>query len=279
MGNDEDHGRPSRPVRRARPGLIDATVPNPARTADYLHGGQAHFAADRAVMRAITASVPAVARIPAETLAFRRRVVRYLAAEAGLRQFLDIGAGLIPPGTTHETAQAVDPSCRVFYTDSDPAVLGQARARLTSASSGAVQFELGDIADVDAILTEAKAVLDLSQPTAVLLLPTLVRVPTLVAAARAVSSLLAAVPTGSYIAISHLASDLHPAMAEAARTWNRKVAAPVTPRSRADMQSLVAALEVVPPGVVPVTEWRPEAGADDGPAALVPLYGVLARKP
>jgi hypothetical protein len=277
MGNEEDSGRPRRRVRGARPGLIDATVPNPARTADYMHGGQAHFAADRAVVRAVTAAVPAVARIPAETLAFRRRVVGYLAAEAGLRQFLDIGAGLIPPGTTHETAQAVDPSCHILYIDSDPAVLDQARARITSASPGAVYCNLGDIADVDAILAEAKADLDLSQPTAVLLLPSLVRVPTLVAAARAVSSLLAAVPAGSHIAISHLASDLHPAMATATRTWNKSVAAPLTPRSRADVLSLVAGLEIVPPGVVPVTEWRPDADADPGP--LVPLYGVVARKP
>jgi hypothetical protein len=277
MGDEEDRDRRRRRDGRARPRLIDATVPNPARTADYLHGGQGHFAADRDLINAVTASVPAIARIPAETVAFRRRVVRYLAAEAGLQQFLDIGAGLIPPGTTHEAAQAVDPSCRVFYTDSDPAVLDQARARMGSAPPGTVHCDLGDIADVDAILAEAKAELDLSQPTAVLLLPTLVRVPTLVAAARAVSSLLAAVPSGSHIAISHLASDLHPEMAAATRTWNKTVAAAVTPRSRAGIQSLVAGLELVPPGVVPVTEWRPEAGED--PAPVVPLYGVVARKP
>jgi hypothetical protein len=236
-----------------------------------------HFTADRAVADAVTASVPAASRIPAETRAFRRRLVHHLAADAGLRQFLDIGAGQIPPGTTHETAQAVDPSCRIVYTDSDPAVLAQARSVLTSADEGVVQCDNGDIADVDAILADAKATLDLSQPTAVLLLATLVCVPTLADAARAVSTLMAAVPAGSHVAISHLSGDLDPALPAAARAWNKSMPAAIVPRSREAVESLLDDLDVLAPGVVPVTEWRPEPGAER--VSPVPVLGVLARKP
>jgi hypothetical protein len=273
MGDEEDREA----HRRARPGLIDATVPNAARAANYLDGGQGHFAADREVVRAATASVPATSRIPAETGAFRHRVLRYLAVEAGLRDFLHIGVGLIPSGVTHEIVQAVDPSCRIHYTESDHTVLAQARAGMTSAPQGVVRCDSGDIADVDAILADAKATLDLSRPTAVLLMPTLSRVPTLVAAARTVAALMAAVPSGSHVAICHLASDLDPAVPAAARAWNKTLAAPIIPRTRADVQALVAGLEIVEPGVVPVAEWRPDP--DAGPAVLVPLHGVVARKP
>jgi hypothetical protein len=262
--------------RRAKPGLIDATVPNAARAADFLHGGKGHFAADREAVRAVTASVPAVERIPAEARAFRHRTVRYLVAEAGIRQFLDIGNGLVPPGTTHEVAQSVDQRCRIVYTDSDPLVLTRAQSLIKSAPGGAVSCVEGDIADVDAILAAAVPTLDLSQPVGVLLLSTLAHVPTMIAAARAVSSLMAAVPSGSHTVIYHLASDLDPAMPAAARHWNKTVPVPITLRSRAEVLTLVSGLEVAAPGVVPVTGWRSEQRP---PAEPVPLHGVVARKP
>ena len=254
MSDEGGHDTP----RRVKPSLIDVTVPNAARAADFLHGGRDNFAADRKAVRAVTASAPAIERIPAEARAFRHRVISYLVAEAGIRQFLDIGTGLVPPGVTHKIAQAVDPECRIVYIDSDPMVLSHSQALIRSARCGAVSCVAGDIADVDAIVASALPTLDLSQPVAVLLLSTLAHVPTTIAAARAVSSLMAAVPSGSYVAIYHLASDLDPAMPAAARHWNKTASRPLTLRTRGDVLSLVSGLEPVPPGVVPVTEWHPD---------------------
>lgn len=268
----EDEGNAARRVKAI---MIDATVPNAARAADFLRGGKDNFAADREAARAIAVVAPAIERIPAEAGAFRHRVIRHLITEAGIRQFLDIGTGMVPPGTTHEVAQAIDPACRIVYTDSDPMVLSRARAMTSSTPVGAVTCVRGDIADVDAIVASAPPTLDLSQPVAILLLSTLAHVPTAVAAARAVSSLAAAVPPGSYVVLYHLANDLVPGMSVAVRHWNKTVPVPITLRSRADVLALVSGLDLVPPGVVPVTEWHP----DHAPAAIVPLHGVVARTP
>jgi hypothetical protein len=263
---------------RDKAGLIDVSVPNAARAGDFLHGGRDNFEADRKAARAVIASAPAIERIPAEARAFRNRVVRFL-AEAGIRQFLDLGNGMAPPGTTHEVAQAVDPRSRIVYTDSDPMVLSRARALLKSTPGGAVTCVDGDIDDVDAIMAAALPTLDLRAPVAVLLLSTLAHVPTMIAAARAVSSLMAAVPAGSYTAIYHLANDLDPALPNAARGWNKTAPTPITLRSRDDVRALVAGLELVPPGVVPVTEWHPDPVPAGGtPVRPVPLHGVVARK-
>src|ERR1700744_3128637 len=129
-GGDREAGR------RVKPSLIDVTVPNAARAADYLYGGRDNFAADRKAVSAVAASAPAVERIPAEARAFRHRVIRYLIAEAGVPQFLDIGPGLVPPGATHEFAQSIDPESRIVYTESDPMVRSHARALIGSARSG-----------------------------------------------------------------------------------------------------------------------------------------------
>ncbi|MCW2893987.1 MAG: hypothetical protein QOG28_4569 [Trebonia sp.] len=293
MSDEGDHEAP----RRAKPSLIDVTVPNAARAADFLYGGRDNFAADRKAVRAVAASVPAVERIPAEARAFRHRVIRYLVAEAGINQLLDIGTGLVPPGATHELAQSIDPESRIVYTESDPMVRLHAQALIRPASSGSVSCVDGDIADVDAIVG-ALPTLDLSRPVAVLLLSTLAHVPTTIAAARAVSALMAAVPSGSYAVIYHLANDMDPAMPAAARHWNKTTPTPLTLRSRTDVLSLVSGLELVPPGVVPVAEWRPDlaatAGQDDSgtqadsgaqaasgttPVQPVPIHGVVARKP
>jgi hypothetical protein len=294
MSDEGDHEA----RRRVKPSLIDVTVPNAARAADFLYGGRDNFAADRKAVRAVAASVPAVERIPAEARAFRHRVIRYLVAEAGINQLLDIGTGLVPPGATHELAQSIDPESRIVYTESDPMVRLRAQALIRAASSGSVSCVDGDIADADAIVASALPTLDLSRPVAVLLLSTLAHVPTTIAAARAVSALMAAVPSGSYAVIYHLASDLDPAMPAAARHWNKTTPTPLTLRSRTDVLSLVSGLELVPPGVVPVAEWHPDlaatAGQDDSgaqadsgalaasgtpPVQPVPIHGVVARKP
>jgi hypothetical protein len=271
--------------RRVKPTLIDVTAPNAARAADFLRGGTDNFAADRKAARAVAASAPAVGRIGAEARAFRHRVIRYLVAEAGITQFLEVGDGLVPPGATHKVVQAIAPQSRIVYAESDPMVRSHARALSGSATGGTVACVDGDIGDVDAIVAAALPVLDPHQPTAVLLLSALAHVPATNAAARAVSSLMAAVPAGSYAVIYHLASDLDPAMPAAARHWNKTAPKPITLRSRADILTLVAGLELIPPGLVPVTEWRPGPGgpaalpaSGDGPVQLVPVHGVVARK-
>ncbi len=265
-------------ARRAKAARIDTAVPNAARVADYLYGGQDNFEADRRAARALAATAPVIAAIPPAVRAFQQRVLRYLVAEAGIRQFLDIGTGLPLVGNTHEVAQSLVPECRIVYVDDDPMVLSHARALMKSAPGGAIGYVDADVRDPGAIVAGARATLDFSQPVAVMLLFTLAYVAG-AAAGAVVSSLAAAVPSGSYVAIYHLASDLDPALEEAARQWNKMMPGqPITLRSRAKVAGLVTGLDLVPPGLVPITEWRP---APAGPriADQVPLHACLARKP
>jgi hypothetical protein len=187
--------------------------------------------------------------------------------------------GLPLVGATHEVAQSLVPECRVVYVDNDPMVLSHARALLKSAPGGAVGYVDADVRDTAAIMAGARETVDPGRPTAILLLFTLAYVQDAAEAAAVVSSLAAAVPSGSYVAIYHLASDLDPALSEAGREWNKMMPAqPVTPRTRAEVGDLVAGLDPVPPGLVPLTEWRP---APDDPRFdhVVPLHAVVARKP
>jgi hypothetical protein len=266
-------------TRRAKAALITTTVPNAARVADYLYGGQSNFEADRRAARALAAMAPSITSIPSAALAFQQRALQFLVTEAGITQFIDIGTSLPLVGATHQVAQSIVPECRVVYVDNDPMVLSHARALLKSAPGGAVGYVDADVRDSAAIVAGARETLDLSRPTAVLLLFTLAYVPDATEAAAVVSSLAAAMPPGSYVAIYHLASDLDPALREASREWNKIMPAqPVTPRTRAEIAELAAGLEQVPPGLVPITEWRP---APDDPQLdhLVPLHAVVARTP
>ncbi len=267
-------------TRRAKAELIDTTVPNPARVADYLGGGRDNFAADRRVVRATVAVAPVVAAIVPAVRAFHQRAVRYLAAEAGVRQFLDVGPGLATSGRTHEVAQSVDPDCRIVYASSDPMVLTHARALTKSTPTGTIDCVDAHIRDPGAVVAGARRTLDFGRPVAVLLLSTstLSFVADTAAAAAQVSALVTAVPAGSYIAVYHQASDLHPAMLTAVRRWNQMSPQRITHRSRAEVASLVAGLDLVPPGLVPVCEWRPEPG-DPRFDDVVPVYGLVGRKP
>jgi hypothetical protein len=266
-------------TRRAKAALISTTVANAARVADYLYGGQNHFEADRKAARAMAASAPVIEGIAPAVRVFQRRVLRFLVVEAGVRQFLDIGMGLPLVGNTHEVAQSLVPECRIAYVDNDPMVLSHARALMKSAPGGAVGYVDADVRDCAEIVAGARETLDFSQPVAVLLLFTLAYVQDDAEAAAAVSSLMAAVPSGSYVVIYHLASDMDPTMEEAARQWNRLVPAqPITLRSGADITGLTTGLDAVPPGLAPITEWRSDSGAP-APEHAVPIHGIVARKP
>ena len=268
------------PARRIRAELIDPTEANPARTADFLGGGRDNFEADRKAARSMMAAAPVVRVIVPAAQAFHHRVVRYLVAEAGIRQFLEIGAGLATSGRTHQLAQSVDPRCRIVYADIDPMVLSHARALTNSAPEGAVGYVDAHIDSPGAIVAAAAATLDFGEPVAVMLLSTstLAFIADTAAAAAAVSALAAAIPSGSYVGLYHQASDLDPALHAGIRRWNKMSAQPITLRSRAEVALLVAGLVPVSPGLVPITEWRPEPD-DPHYDRVVPVYGVLASKP
>jgi hypothetical protein len=272
LGHDGGH--------RDTPELIDVTVPNAARTADFLDGGQTNFTADRKAAAALVESAPSIAAIPAPARAFRRRVVRYLAADAGIRQFLDVGDGLVALGNTHGPAQAVDPTCRIVYVESDPMMFDRTQASFASTPEGLVACVEGDLADVDGIVSAAVdgAILDAARPIAVLLMSTLAHVPSAADAAKVVAALMDPAPSGSYLAMYHLASELDPSLTTAITQWNAVATVPIVLRSRGEIAALVTGLDLVPPGLVPINDWRP-GESDPAPAAPVPIYGLVARKP
>jgi hypothetical protein len=206
-------------------------------------------------------------------------VLRYLVTEAGIRQFLDVGTGLPLLGWTHTVAQSLAPSSRVVYADDDPMVLSHARALLKSLPSGAIGYVDAEVRDVDSIVAGARQTLDFSQPVGILLLFTLAYIADNAEVAAVVSAVAESVPSGSYLAVYHLASDLEPALAPAVQRWNLLLPGqPLTLRSGPETAGLLAGLEPVPPGLVPVTQWRPDPG-DQAPAARVPVHGIVARKP
>jgi S-adenosyl methyltransferase len=266
-------------TRRKRAELIDTTVPTLARTVDYLSGGRDNFEADRKAVRALMAVAPIIATLVPAARAFHHRVVRYLVTEAGMRQFIDIGAGLATSGRTHELVQSIDPRCRIVYVDDDPMVLTHLRALANSTPEGAIDYMDGHVADPSPIVAGARATLDFTRPMAVLLLSssTLGFVADTAEAAAAVSALMAAVPSGSYIALYHQAADLHPELHLANRRWNQTSSQPITLRSKDEVADFVAGLELVPPGLVPICDWHPEPG-DPQFDEVIPLHGVVARK-
>jgi hypothetical protein len=266
-------------TRRAKAALISTSVPSAARVVDYLNGGQNNFEADRRAARTLAATAPVTVAIAPAVRAFQQRVLRFLVTEAGIRQFLDIGTGLPLVGSTHEVAQSLVPECRITYVDNDPMVLSHARALLKSAPGGAVGYVDADVRDPGAIVDGAGSILDFSQPVAVMLLFTLAYVQDAAEAAAVVSSLAAAVPSGSYVALYHLASDVDSSMEEAARQWNKMMPSQaITLRSSAEITGLIAGLVPVPPGLAPVNQWRPSA-ADPRSEHGIPVHGLVARKP
>jgi S-adenosyl methyltransferase len=211
--------------------------------------------------------------------AFLVRVVRYLAAECGVRQFLDIGTGLPTASNTHEVAQAVAPDARIVYADNDPMVLAYARALLTSTREGATAYLDADLRDPAAIVRAASATLDFSQPIAPMLLIILHLIPEADDPYGIVARLVAALPAGSYLVLAHPASDIRAAeMADMTKRVNERMRGPkATMRDRAAITRFFDGLELLEPGVVQPQSWRPEPGAV-GPPQVTAWCGV-ARKP
>ena len=257
---------------------IDTTVAHPARVYDYWLGGKDNFAADREAAERVLAVTPGLRFRVQANRAFLARVVRYLTAEAGIRQFLDIGTGIPAANNTHEVAQTVAPNSRIVYVDNDPIVLTHARALLASGPEGATQYVDGDLRDGAAILRAAARTLDFTQPIALILLGILHLIQDSEQPYKIVADLMDALPSGSYLAISHPAIDSHPGQAEAQKRYNERVSTPQTMRTRAQVARFFDGLELVPPGVVYVHTWRPDPG-DIVPADTVSAYGGVARKP
>jgi hypothetical protein len=252
---------------------VDTSRPNVARVWNFLVGGRDNFEADRSAARQLLAVAPVMELVARASRAFLRRTVSFLAAEAGIRQFLDIGTGIPAAGNTHEVAQAVDPSCRVVYVDNDPVVLSHARARLHSAPEGVTSYLDADARDTAAIVAGSAAVLDFTRPVGVVMIDIL---NFLADAGEVLSRTVAAVPGGSYLVVMQPVSDER--LALAAQRWNSSGAPPVYLRGADEIGRWFTGLELADPGLVELQNWRPGPGDPQCPAGL-PLLGAVARKP
>jgi hypothetical protein len=265
-------------IQLAEPGArFDPSVAHSARVYGYWLGGKDNDAADRKTAEEVSRLRPQVVASAQENRRFLARVVRFLAAGCGIRQFLDIGAGLPALGSTQEVAHQVAPGCRVIYADNDPLVLARASALLTSTPPGVCDYLDADVRDTGALLTRAAAMLDLTQPVAVLLLAVLHFVPDTDDPAAIVATLASGLAPGSYIAISHLTGDSAPQQVGAAvAAYNTLAPVPVQPRTHCQVSGLLGGLRLLAPGVVPVSQWRARIGEAPQPCDL---YGGLARVP
>jgi hypothetical protein len=242
--------------------------------------GKDNFAADRVVAEETLAVFPGIRLSAQANRAFLRRSVRYLASEAGIRQFLDIGTGLPASANTHEVSQAVAPDSKVVYVDNDPLVLAHARALLTSSQEGVTAYLDADVHDADAILEQAAKTLDLNRPVGIMLLAILHYVPDLAEARRIVDRLLGAVPAGSFLVVSHAGTDLLPSnVAAFEETLNAHLPEDRrhTARPRDVVAELFDGLRLVDPGLVRVSDWRPDTPEEAATPTI--LWGGVAGKP
>lgn len=266
---------------------IDTSVAHPARRYNYWLGGKDNFAADRASGDLIAAAWPSAPIGAKENRKFLRRATAYLAGEAGIRQFLDIGTGLPTADNTHEVAQRIAPESKVVYVDNDPMVMVHARALLTSTPEGRTAYVEADVREPSLILGHdvLKDVLDLSQPVGLMLVAVLHFVHGEGAAKPIVRELVEALPSGSYVVISNATKDFLPD--SIAAVYDRMLAAGQTdvwPRSRAEFSALFDGLELVDPGIVSVSEWRAAefSVVEPGPRPSemdVSVLGGVARVP
>jgi len=256
---------------------IDTSVAHSARVHDYWLGGKDNFAADREAGDVVMATYPGIVMSVRANRAFLARVVRFLAAEGGIQQFLDIGTGIPAANNTHEVAQSVASSCRVVYVDYDPVVLLHAQALLTSSPQGALDYIDADLRDTQAILEQAARTLDFSRPVAVMLIAIMHLIGDQDDPYGIVRQLMAAVPAGSYLALSQAASDIQAKQtAEAARQYNRLAREPLRQRNHAEVVRFFDGLELVEPGVVAVPQWRPASEMEA--AAKSAIWGGVGRK-
>jgi hypothetical protein len=256
---------------------FDASVAHPARIYNYWLGGKDNFSADRRAAQEVLDVMPVIAQVARSNRLFLSTAVHYLVAEAGIRQFLDIGTGLPTANNTHEVAQRVAPESRIVYVDNDPIVLSLARALLTSDPRGQCTYVDADAREVEKILDQAAGMLDFSQPVAVMMLGLLHFIPDADDPCGLTRRYVDAIPSGSYLAITHASSDLKTGTQVAAQRYNSHSATAITFRSRQEVTRFFVGLDLVPPGVSPLGQWS--LGATGTGSAQLPTYAALARKP
>lgn len=265
---------------------IDFSVAHPARLQSYLAGGESYFAADRDAAEKMAAALPSgldTARGVVRALgAFVGRAVRYLAGEAGVRQFLHIGVG--PPGerNVHHVAQEKAPDARVVYVSDDPVVLAESHALRRGSPEGLTGYVHGTLEDLSTILEGAAETLDLAEPVAALLVTTLNFVPDESDPQAIVGRLVETLASGSHLLVAHPSFDISAeGMPEASARLSQALSVPWVVRSRDEIARFFDGLDMVAPGLVPIDEWRHDA-AEAPPRTgrrVPPIYGGLGRKP
>jgi S-adenosyl methyltransferase len=266
---------------------IDVSVgaPQAARRYDYLLGGKDNFAADRQSGDELRKVFPAVELAAQENRRFMRRAVHYLAAGRGIKQFLDIGVGMPIAPNVHQIAQAVHPAARVAYVDHDPVVAVHARALLTGTVPGVRVFVPGDLRRPLPILDSPalRGTLDLQQPVGLLLFAVLHFIDDDEVAYAAVEQLVAGLPAGSYVALSHATFDPLPLVVATRLTAMSAPGSghgPFRARTREQVARFLDGLAVVEPGLVSTVEWRPELNpSPEASVAEAAAYGCVARIP
>lgn len=250
---------------------IRSDVPHSARVWNAWLGGKDHYPVDRQLADVVSAAYPQMVDIARASRAFQIRAIHHLAS-AGVRQFLDVGTGLPVANSTHEVAQSIAPATRIVYVDNDPIVLAHAQALLTSAPEGRTAYVDADLSEVDAVVDEAAGTLDLSEPVAVLLLSTLGHlVPA--AGVEVVRRYMAKMPSGSYLVLCDTVKT--PQTLAAQEAYASGDNPPYLVREPEEITACAEGLELVEPGFVPITRWRPE----DDDVAPVDQWGLVARKP
>ncbi|MFC6881725.1 MULTISPECIES: SAM-dependent methyltransferase [Actinomadura] len=261
------------------PVQIDTAVSHPARIWNYWLGGKDNYPVDREIGDATLRVYPEIADLARHQRAFLGRAVRYMANEAGIRQFLDIGTGLPTVDNTHEVAQRAAPEAKVVYVDNDPLVLAHARALLTSSPEGATTYLDADVRDPGRILREAARTLDFSRPVGITMLGIMIFIGDDDEARAIVRELVDAIPSGSHLAMTHTTNAVHGERTdEAIRVWNENGSVPMVVRSPEQIAAFFDGLELVEPGLGPLSRWRPETNPF-GDAPEVDEFCAVARKP
>ena len=256
---------------------IDTSVPHSARIWNYWLGGKDNYPVDEEAGDAYTGVFPGIVTIARSSRAFLRRNISYLAGEQGIRQFLDIGTGLPTADNTHQVAQRIAPDSRIVYVDNDPMVLAHARALLYSAPEGATAYVDANVLEPERILEAARETLDLERPTALILSNILGHVADYDRARSIVSTLMAALPSGSYLSVNDGSRGIDPVFERAQDGYNESGAVPYNLRTVEEITAFFDGLELVDPGVVSVQLWRPDA-TSPAPETIAE-HGGLARKP
>jgi SAM-dependent methyltransferase len=254
---------------------------HPGRIYDYYLGGRDNYPRDREAGRAALREWPAARANARANRAFMRRVTRYLAAEKGITQFLDIGTGIPTSPNLHEVAQAVTPSARIVYVDHDPIVLAHAKALLTGTRQGATNYIHADLCEPESIIDspQLRDTLDLTRPVSLTLIAVMHFIDDRAKALRVTRRLLEVLPSGSYLSLSTATDEFDPVPIARVVSAYRSRGMPILTRTKAEVEQFFDGLEMIPPGVVQVHRWHPDRiGVDSFDDNKVPIYGGMARK-